>query len=293
MHEIINLNKPSGMTSHQATAKVKRLLNAKKAGHTGTLDPLATGVLLVCLDEATKITRFLLDMDKRYRARIKLGQRTDTNDSEGVIIEERDVSSVTEAQVVNVAMQFVGRIKQKPPMYSAVKVGGERLYRLARRGIEIERPERTVDIYDVKIMDINIPFVELEISCSKGTYIRTLCDDIGIRLGTGAHIVALERTAIGFFCLEDSTSFNDLEDGGLLAGSKYVCGIDLALSGLSEVLLDQNDYRKASNGMQIISNKIRALQDSEFVRLKDPDGKLFGIGRINSGIINIERLLKL
>ncbi len=293
MKGIINLNKPAGMTSHGAVSKVKRLLGARKAGHTGTLDPLATGVLLVCLNEATKISRFLLDMDKKYRAKVRLGVRTDTGDAEGRIVEEKDLSGVTREKIVETVATFSGKMKQKPPMYSAVKIGGEKLYVLARKGIEVERTERVVEIYDIGVVDIALPFFEIEVSCSKGTYVRTLCEDIGYSLGTVAHLAALERTGIGPFDLKDSLTFEGLEKEMSRPGAGFFCSIDTALCRLEEMVLDEKDYERARHGMQIIVNDINKFADNSVVRLKDPEGNLFGIGRIDSHIARIERLLNL
>lgn len=299
MNIIINLNKPSGMSSQQAVTRVKRLFAASKAGHTGTLDPLATGVLLVCLNEATKISRFFLDMDKKYKARVKLGERTDTYDSEGRVTEVRDVSSTTEVALVNVATAFRGKIKQTPPMFSAVKIKGETLYKLARKGVEIERPERIVEIYDLRISDISFPYFEMEVSCSKGTYIRSLCDDIGLRLGTGAHLVSLERTGIGPFEIKDAVTLDDLRleySGDIktsLPDKEYFCSPDAALSGLKELHLDERTFRSAMDGVAFADNGSLMLTGEEFLRLKGPGGNLFGIGRKNNGKIRVERILKL
>jgi len=287
MHVIINLNKPSGITSQQAVTKVKRLLGAKKAGHAGTLDPDATGVLLVCVNEATKITRFLMDMDKQYKARVKLGERTDTFDAGGRIIESKDTAFLSEGDLFDAVETFKGVIRQKPPMYSAVKIGGKALYKLARRGIEIERPERTVHVYDIRITSIDIPFLELTISCSKGTYIRSLCDDLGIRLGTGAHMTRLERTAVGFFHIKDSYSFDDLS-----ADENLFCSIDRALERMPEITLAAPDYQKAKNGVSVIPELFHCAM-GEFVRLKDPEGNLFAIGRAEPNMVSIERVLNL
>jgi tRNA pseudouridine55 synthase len=293
INRIVNLNKPSGITSHQAVAITRRLLGAKKAGHAGTLDPLATGVLLVCLDEATKVSRFLLDMDKTYLARVKLGERTDTCDSEGTIIERRDFSSVTEADIHAAAAMFRGRIRQKPPMYSAVKVGGETLYKLARKGIEIDRPERTVEIYEIAVRNPDIPFFDLEVSCAKGTYIRTLCDDIGTRLGTGAHLVALERTSTGFFGVKESATFDEMGREDFWEAGRSHYSIDDALTGLREIVLQAEDYERARNGAKIAIPQAPGAGADEFVRLKGPSGNLFGIGRLWGEIIHIERILNL
>ncbi|MBI5639034.1 MAG: tRNA pseudouridine(55) synthase TruB [Nitrospirae bacterium] len=316
MHLIINLNKPMGITSQQAVTKVKKILGVRKAGHAGTLDPLATGVLLVCLGEATKIVRFFVDMDKKYRARLKLGERTDTCDAEGRIIERRDISFLSSADIDRAIMSFSGIIMQKPPMYSAVKIGGETLYKLARKGIEIERPERQVNIYYLKITDIDLPFVDLEVACSKGTYIRTLCDDIGIKLSAGAHLVSLERTGIGFFGIEDSVTFDDLlsyescshdessssmpekradrmQGEYLVADEKSFYSVDSALAAVEEIILGDEEYKKARNGMKIMTDKIRGKAENTLLRMKGPGGNLFGIGRVNSGVLSIERILKL
>lgn len=293
MDRIINLNKPSGISSHQAVTRIKRLLGVKKAGHTGTLDPLATGILLVCLGEATKVARFFLDMDKEYRARVKLGERTDTYDSHGRIIERKDFTSVTETELLDTVMMFKGRIGQKPPMYSAVKISGETLYKLARKGIEIDRPERSVEIYDIAVQGVDLPYFDLVVSCSKGTYLRSLCDDVGMRLGTGAHLVALERTRIGIFDIKDAATFDDIERKDYWLDEKSHYSIDAALSGLKGILLERADYEKAKNGVQIISEKASGFHDNEYVKLRDPSGNLFGIGRIQQGIIRIERILNL
>jgi tRNA pseudouridine55 synthase len=286
MNVIINLNKPSGMTSQQAVTRVKRILGVKKAGHTGTLDPMATGVLLVCLNEATKISGLLTNMDKQYSARVKLGERTDTQDAQGRIIETRDISSITHSDIINAVMKFKGRIKQIPPMFSAIKIGGETLYKLARKGIEIERPERTIEIYKISINSIDLPFFDMTVLCSKGTYIRTLCEDIGNSLGTGAHLISLERTAIGSFDIKRSLSFDDLK-----SDRTFFCSIDEALAFLKEIILEDKDYMKAKNGVKITYDKSRDFVNDDVIKLKGPTGDFFGIGRVISGCIKIDRIM--
>lgn len=292
MNIIINLNKPKGITSQQAVTKVKKLLGARKAGHTGTLDPMATGVLLVCLNEATKVSRFFLDKDKTYHARLKLGERTDTLDADGEIIETRDVPLFTPGHIASVAKQFIGKIIQKPPMYSAIKLNGQPLYKLARRGIEVERAGRPVEIYNIELLQIDIPYVDIAVSCSKGTYIRTLCDEIGLMLGTGAHITALERTSISTFAIDASVTFDTLGQG-ISDDSPCVSSIDHALSDLSEVILNETDFSKARNGVPLSREIVNGIPDNVYVRLKDPFGSLFGIGISKSGKIIIERNLNL
>lgn len=288
---VINLNKPEGMTSQQAVTKVKHIFTARKAGHTGTLDPIATGILLVCLNEATKITRFLTDADKEYIAMMKLGERTDTLDSEGKIIYKAPYSSVSSVDthlIETVMGRFRGYIEQIPPMYSAIKVSGEPLYKLARKGIEVERQKRSVNIYKLDMAGLSLPFLEIRVSCSKGTYIRTLCDDIGTALGTGAHIVALKRIKIGAFTLEDSASFDELP-----LKQKSVCSIDASLSHFKDIILSNSDFNKALNGAQITLENLHELPANSYLKLKNPAGKLFAIGKSTGSGIKIERLLRL
>jgi tRNA pseudouridine55 synthase len=297
MNVVINFNKPENISSHQAVAKVKRSLAARKAGHAGTLDPLATGVLIICLNEATKIARFLTDLDKEYVVRLKLGGRTDTYDSTGTIIEERDFSGVRESEIHAILKRLTGEIQQTPPMFSAVKIGGQPLYKLARKGMTVERPERTISIFRTDILSFDLPYVDLKVHCSKGTYIRTLCDDIGMELGVGAYMTSLQRTRVGNFRLEDSVSPADLEN----RENPYY-SIDSVLSGLREVVLDEEAFRKAKHGVPVsicgdVSFGVvketcpENLCENGYVRLKSPENVLFGIGRFEGGEIKIERLL--
>ena len=209
---VLLLDKPQGCSSNHILQKVKRLFGAAKAGHTGSLDPLATGMLPVCFGEATKISAFLLDSDKRYHLKCQLGVSTATGDAEGEVTEEKDASFITEQDVRAVLPEFIGEIEQIPPMYSALKHNGERLYKLARQGIEVERKPRSVSIYDIKYISLSIDdspendqpknvhkqvILELEVSCSKGTYVRTLAEDIAKKLNSCAHITALRRLSVG------------------------------------------------------------------------------------------------
>jgi tRNA pseudouridine55 synthase len=288
MNSIINLNKPTGITSRQAVTKVKRLLGVKKAGHSGTLDPIASGVLLISLNEATKISRFLIHLDKEYVARMKLGESTDTYDCQGRIVEKKDISALSEADLVRTVISFMGRIKQKPPMYSAVKVGGRPLYKFARKGLVLERDDRVVEIHDIQIREVRFPYFSFSVTCSKGTYIRTLCHDIGEKLGTGAHMVSLERTRVGSFTIHDSLTFEDV-----LSEKHSFCSIDSALAGLKEIHLNNNDYQRAKHGNHIVYDKHYILNNNEFVKLKGPAGNLFCIGRVQSDLIRVERVLNM
>ena len=285
MNIVINLNKPKNISSQQAVSNVKRLFAARKAGHAGTLDPMATGVLIVCLNEATKITRFLSILDKEYITCLKLGERTDTYDATGKTIEKTKCPSFKKSDIQEILNNFTGRIKQIPPMYSAIKLGGQPLYKLARKGIDVPRPERTINIYAIDLIRLNLPYVDLKVLCSKGTYIRTLCDDIGKALYVGAHMVSLERLKVGTFRIEDSASIEDL------GGKKDAYhSIDAAISHLHEIILTEDSFHKARNGMPIVGN-LDKLYINQYVRLKGPGNNLIGIGCVESNRIKIERLL--
>jgi tRNA pseudouridine55 synthase len=207
---VLLLDKPRGMTSNQALQTAKRLLNACKAGHTGSLDPLATGLLPLAFGDATRISQFLLDADKRYRAVLRLGVNTTTFDAEGEVTRERPVR-LTPREVQRALEPFVGSIEQVPPMYSAIKIGGATLYKLARAGIEIEREARPVMIHALELVSLEDARLELGVHCSKGTYIRTLAHDLGEALGCGAHIEELRRTAVGGLSVESAVCLEALE----------------------------------------------------------------------------------
>jgi len=286
MNAVINVNKPKHISSHGAVTRVKHHFGARKAGHAGTLDPMATGVLIICLNEATKIAGFLSDLDKEYFVRLKLGERTDTCDATGNITEQAPCPSFRETDILRILEQFTGRIQQVPPMYSALKKNGQPLYKMARKGLTVDRPSRTVTIQSIELKNIRPPFLDLNVSCSKGTYIRTLCDDIGQALGTGAHMVSLERTRTGPFRIEDAVPLDDLTSSHM--GAFY--SIDAALLHLDEILLDTDTYKKALNGRPF-RFRHKTLQADQYVRLKSPEKILFGIGRVEGDTIKIARLL--
>ncbi len=208
---ILVLDKPSGVTSNFALQKVKKLFYAQKAGHTGSLDPLASGVLPICLGESTKISAFLLDADKRYLATCQLGKVTTTGDSEGEILSIKPVPAYDAQDLITLLKRFEGTQDQIPPMYSALKYQGRPLYELARQGIEIERKARRITIYEITLIACGVDSMDIEVHCSKGTYIRTLCEDIGTALECGAHLTALRRLSSGPFTLEQSVTVDDLE----------------------------------------------------------------------------------
>lgn len=207
---IINIYKEKGFTSHDVVAKLRGILKQKKIGHTGTLDPEATGVLPVCLGSATKLCDMLTEKQKEYIAKVRLGVVTDTQDMTGTILSEEEVGA-KEEEVIRVVQSFIGHYEQIPPMYSALKVNGKKLYELAREGKVIERKARPVEIYYIDILSINLPELEIRVGCSKGTYIRTLCHDIGQTLGCGAAMAALERTKSGQFSLDSALTLTELE----------------------------------------------------------------------------------
>ncbi|HGM5418103.1 TPA: tRNA pseudouridine(55) synthase TruB [Serratia liquefaciens] len=211
IHGVLLLDKPQGLSSNDALQKVKRLYNANRAGHTGALDPLATGMLPICLGEATKFSQFLLDSDKRYRVIARLGQRTDTSDADGQIVQERPVN-FTQAQLDAALDSFRGDIKQVPSMYSALKYQGKKLYEYARQGIEVPREARSITVYDLQFIRWEGDELELEIHCSKGTYIRTITDDLGELLGCGAHVIYLRRLQVATFPIERMVTLEQLNE---------------------------------------------------------------------------------
>lgn len=207
---IVNIYKEKGYTSHDVVAVLRKVVGQKKIGHTGTLDPDATGVLPVCLGRATKVCELLTDHDKTYEALLLLGKTTDTQDISGEVLEERDPGNLTEEEVRSCIESFIGEYDQIPPMYSALKVNGKKLYELAREGKTVERKSRKVQIHGIRILEMNLPYVRMEVDCSKGTYIRTLCHDIGEKLQVGGCMEELERTKVGRFLKEDAVTLDEV-----------------------------------------------------------------------------------
>lgn len=281
VHGIVVLDKEQGLSSNAALQQVKRLFEANKAGHTGSLDPLATGVLPLCLGEATKVSQFLLDSNKKYRARIKLGERTDSGDSAGLVIARCDDFSVTRKLIEKALQQFRGTIAQVPPMYSALKVNGVPLYKLARKGTVIERVPRQVTIYSIELTNFENAELELEIACSKGTYIRTIADDLGQALGCGAHIVALRRTQAGVFTEQDCVSRQFLETEKVAAGldriDQLLIPMDAAIGDLPVVVLPSATAAFIKNGQSVL---VRHLPEEGLVRLYEEE-QFIGIGCID------------
>ena len=207
---IVNIYKEKGYTSHDVVAVLRKVVGQKKIGHTGTLDPDATGVLPVCLGRATKVCELLTDHDKTYEALLLLGKTTDTQDISGEVLEEKDPAHLTEEEVRSCIESFIGEYDQVPPMYSALKVNGKKLYELAREGKTVERKSRRVQIHGIRIQEMNLPHVRMEVDCSKGTYIRTLCHDIGEKLQVGGCMEELERTKVGRFLKKDAVTLDEV-----------------------------------------------------------------------------------
>ena len=289
---IVVLDKANGLSSNAALQEVKRLYEANKAGHAGSLDPLATGVLPVCLGEATKVSQFLLDSDKRYRARIKLGIRTDTGDSEGSIIERNEGISVSRKAIERALTKFKGEVEQVPPMHSAIKMNGVPLYKLARKGIAVKREPRLVTLYQICLVEFVNSELELEISCSKGTYIRTIADDLGQELGCGAHVIELRRTQAGVFTEKDSISSEELalekENRGLDKIDQFLIPMDRAIQDLPEVNLPSITASHVKNGQAVL---VRHLPKNGLVRMYE-DEQFIGIGSIDDdGKVAPKRLI--
>ena len=282
MDIVISINKPKDISSQDAVTQVKRILRIKKAGHTGTLDPMATGLLLVCVNRATRLASYFTVLDKQYRAVMKLGERTDTQDAYGKIIETCDDINIDSAEIEDTLRSFEGRILQKPPMFSALKYQGTPLYKMARQGIEIERTPREVTIHKIDLSGIDLPYVTFHVTCSKGTYIRTLCDDIGNKIGVGAHLAELERTSIGSFNIKDSLTFEELtavSEGENITNGIYT--VDEAMDWLPEFKIRESSLKSVIHGNPIRLNTFEpsdALKTAKGIRIKSPDGYVLAIG---------------
>jgi tRNA pseudouridine55 synthase len=289
MNGILLIDKPQGMTSHDVVRRVRRLLQTRRVGHTGTLDPLATGVLPVAVGEATRIVEFLMAGDKTYRAVLKLGETTTTQDAEGEVLEHRPTVGITVDAVVAAARSFEGVIRQLPPMYSALKKDGVPLYRLARQGIEVERESREVRIDRLEILDVDLPRITLEVDCSKGTYVRTLCHDLGLALGTGAHLVALRRTRSGSFIAADCVTLEQLEAAGTAAPP--LLSVDEALRDMPALEIDAEAARRLGDGIPPALSSLSAAPlytEGETVRLMHA-GRLLAVARFAPGRVSEKR----
>ncbi|MDR1012514.1 MAG: tRNA pseudouridine(55) synthase TruB [Coxiellaceae bacterium] len=278
---VLLLDKPVGFSSNDALQIVKKLFKASKAGHTGSLDPNASGMLPICFGEATKFSQFLLNADKRYLVTGKLGETTASGDAESEVLTKRSVNGISVKICERILSQFMGKILQTPPMYSAVKYQGQPLYKLARLGIEVERSPREVNIYKLQLLKLVDNLITLEIFCSKGTYIRTLVADIGEIIGCGAHVVSLRRLAVGPYQEDAMITLNELKkliihDGYFQESSKLL-PIESMLDGMSEVVLTDDMIHYAFLGQKVL---VVNAPESGLVQLKNKDGKFVGVGEV-------------
>lgn len=294
MTGFIFLDKPEGITSFTAVNKTRRILGVKKAGHTGTLDPMATGVLPIMLGGATRFSQYLPVHDKAYRAKILLGTVTDTLDTTGEVLETREVN-VTKEELCNAVMSFVGEIKQLPPMYSAVSKDGVRLYKLARQGIEIEREARDVTIHSIQIVSgLADNEFELDVSCSAGTYIRSLAADIGDKLGCGAVISALRRTNANGISIERTVTLEEIqkavEEGTV---DSLISPCDEMLSAYPAVKVSAKQAVYFSNGGTLDLDRVKDKETAGLCRVHSPEGKLMGLGKIDreENTLSVEKIL--
>lgn len=295
IHGVFLLDKPQGISSNDIMQKVKRLFQANKAGHTGALDPLATGMLPICLGEATKFSQFLLDSDKRYRVIAKLGERTDTSDADGQIVQTRDIQ-ISEEEIVAALSHFRGEIMQVPTMFSALKHNGKPLYEYARAGITVEREARPITIFELLFIAYQAPYLTLEVHCSKGTYIRTLIDDLGELLGCGAHVTMLRRLAVADYPEDRMCSFADLqkmaENNPLVALDKLLLPIDSAVESLPKLNLDEKQTKSVCFGQRVKFNNEIGLYG--LVRLFSDTKAFLGVAEITQdNVIRPSRMVNL
>lgn len=293
MTGIICLDKPCDMTSFMAVKRASRILGVKKAGHTGTLDPMATGVLIIMLGHCTRFIELLPEHKKSYTARVKLGLTTDTLDITGEVLSQSPVD-VTLEQLLSVAEKFKGDILQTPPMFSALKKDGERLYDLARKGIEIEREQRKITIEKLEIYNFNGVEFSMDVTCSAGTYIRSLCDDIGKDLGCGAVMTALRRTEANGFSIENSVTLEELEK--LVSENKadtVITSVEKALMSYPEITVTKPQANRFHNGGALGYERLHGEYPIGIYRVYSPERKLLGLGEITEekGDLNVRRVL--
>ncbi|MDH5300065.1 MAG: tRNA pseudouridine(55) synthase TruB [Gammaproteobacteria bacterium] len=290
---ILLLDKPIGETSNRSLQRAKRLFDAAKAGHTGSLDPLASGLLPLCFGEATKVSAFLLDADKAYRCEAKLGVVTNTGDADGEVIRTREVPKLDRQQVETLLQSFVGEQDQVPPMFSAIKQNGKALYELAREGIEVERKPRTITIYSLELLEFAEDRLVFDVHCSKGTYVRTLVEDLGEKMGCGAHVTALRRTRVAQFRLDDTLTLDDL---ALIRDQLGVEGLDAKLVPMEEALTEWPQITLSDDAAFYLRQGQPVLVPKAptegMVRLFESSGTFIGMGLVlDDGRIAPKRLL--
>ena len=290
MNGIIIINKEKGYTSHDVVSKVKKILNISKVGHTGTLDPNATGVLPLLLNKGTKLSKYLIEHDKEYEVTLKLGIETDTIDSEGKILKEENISKelLEEENIKNVLKFFLGKQEQIPPMYSAIKVNGKKLYEYARKGEEIEIKPRNIEIYNIELNSINKEEKEIKfkVSCSKGTYIRSLCKDIANKLGTIGYMKDLNRTKVGNFKIEDSITIEELEKNKEEIIKNNVITMEQLLKSNKKITLNKKQLELFLNGVKITNNNI-----DDIYNIYTEDSKYIGSGIVQNNKLKRDIIL--
>lgn len=281
IHGVVIIDKPPNVSSAGVVAQVKSLLVAKKVGHAGTLDPFATGVIVCCVNRATRLARFFLRGEKKYEALLHLGVETDTQDLTGALVSQKEVPAVSAADIAAVLKTFKGRIEQTPPVYSALKHKGIPLYRHARQGVPVQKPARRIDIFAIAIIDIQLPFVRFEVVCSAGTYIRTLCADIGRAIGCGGHLKELRRLESSGFGIEEALS---LEKFGRLVVAKcasdHIIGMAAALRGMPEWTADRNLKAKIVHGVSLTKHDVtlaECMDSRGFVKIIDDNHDLLAV----------------
>jgi len=276
-----NLDKPLGMTSHTVVAKLRRLLNIKKVGHAGTLDPLATGVLVMCVGPATRLSEYAMSSTKRYMASVTLGVETTTYDAEGEIVAEKDATHISLADVEQVLPAFTGEIDQLPPLYSAIKKGGRKLYEIARAGETVEREVRQVTINSIQLLDWSPPVATLDVVCGAGTYIRSLAYDIGVALDVGGHLSGLQRTQSGVFHIADAVTLDELQQAD--DPTAHLLAPDVTLQDMPALHMDQAVYDDIRHG-RFIENIIDLSGDA-LARAYGPDGTFVALLRVQGGLL--------
>lgn len=279
MNGVINVYKKAGMTSHDVVYHLRKIYKTKKVGHTGTLDPMAEGVLPVCIGAATRISGYLLDKDKTYRATLMLGVETDTYDREGTVVRQRPVD-VQPRQILEAVEGFVGPQEQVPPIYSALKKDGKKYYEYARKGIPLEIPSRPVIIHRMEVTRIDLPYVELDVSCSKGTYIRSLVHDMGEKLGCGAHMTALERTSSGSFFKKDALTLDRLYEMTMEELEAHLVPMETALSHLPSVQVRKESLKYLINGVVLFGRNL----ETDLINLAPQSHVLLFCGDVFYGI---------
>ncbi|MGL5646279.1 MAG: tRNA pseudouridine(55) synthase TruB [Clostridium sp.] len=290
MEGVVNVFKNTGMTSFDVVRKIKKLAKTGKVGHTGTLDPEACGVLPVCIGKGTKIIDYIMRAPKIYTVQFKLGVKTDTYDLEGKILEEREWSHLTEEEILEAILKFKGEYSQIPPMYSALKQNGVRLYELARKGIEVPREGRNITIYYIEDIKIDGPLIEMKVKCSKGTYIRSLCYDIGEELGVFAVMTKLKRNATSNFFEEDSINIEDLTEENI---SEYIIPIEEALNDYEKMQINDKFLKLIKNGARVYDKRLYTSEvlNNVLYRVYDGKGNFLGLGKKDEEGFKMEKHL--